>query len=87
MSGTTMIGSGDAFRDHRHLCSPPQQVLFAVTRFDSAIQPGTGRTPNTDGIGLETAGVATTGRGFVRVNLVPLPFRTLDVAPTIDAIY
>lgn len=28
----------------------------------------TGRTPNTDGIGLETAGIETTERGFVRVN-------------------
>jgi pyruvate/2-oxoglutarate dehydrogenase complex dihydrolipoamide dehydrogenase (E3) component len=27
-----------------------------------------GRTPNTDGIGLETAGVKTTERGFVKVN-------------------
>ena len=27
-----------------------------------------GRTPNTDGIGLETAGVETTERGFVKVN-------------------
>jgi pyruvate/2-oxoglutarate dehydrogenase complex dihydrolipoamide dehydrogenase (E3) component len=28
----------------------------------------TGRTPNTDGIGLETAGVALTPKGFVQVN-------------------
>jgi len=28
----------------------------------------TGRTPNTAGIGLETAGVATDGRGYIRVN-------------------
>ena len=28
----------------------------------------TGRTPNTDGIGLELAGVETTDRGYVKVN-------------------
>lgn len=27
-----------------------------------------GRTPNTDGIGLERAGVELTGRGYVKVN-------------------
>ena len=32
------------------------------------ILAATGRTPNTDGIGLEKAGVALTSRGFVQVN-------------------
>jgi pyruvate/2-oxoglutarate dehydrogenase complex dihydrolipoamide dehydrogenase (E3) component len=52
-----------------------ERVILNVTRDGSTIAlEGThvlvaaGRTPNTDGIGLEAAGVETTDRGFVKVN-------------------
>jgi pyruvate/2-oxoglutarate dehydrogenase complex dihydrolipoamide dehydrogenase (E3) component len=34
----------------------------------SQLLVATGRTPNTDGIGLDRAGIATTERGYIRVN-------------------
>ncbi|WP_334240742.1 dihydrolipoyl dehydrogenase family protein [Terriglobus sp. ADX1] len=39
---------------------------FSIT--GSHLLASAGRTPNTDGIGLEAAGVALTERGFIRVN-------------------
>jgi len=39
-----------------------------ITLEGTHILVATGRTPNTEGIGLELAGVETTERGFVRVN-------------------
>jgi len=40
------------------------EIVLAGTH----ILVATGRTPNTDGIGLELAGVATTDRGYIKVN-------------------
>jgi pyruvate/2-oxoglutarate dehydrogenase complex dihydrolipoamide dehydrogenase (E3) component len=51
------------------------QVTLHIDRAGAKMQltgthifAATGRTPNTDGIGLEKAGVALTSRGFVQVN-------------------
>src|SRR3970282_2964921 len=35
---------------------------------ESALLCATGRTPNTDGIGLETAGIERDDRGFIKVD-------------------
>jgi pyruvate/2-oxoglutarate dehydrogenase complex dihydrolipoamide dehydrogenase (E3) component len=40
----------------------------AIVLEGSHLLVATGRTPNTDGIGLDLAGIATTERGYIRVN-------------------
>ena len=54
--------SGDAVK--LHAVQGESEILLE----GSHLLVASGRTPNTQGIGLELAGVETTERGFVRVN-------------------
>ena len=74
-NGTDIEGPVDRFKGNMFGDSPPRlsnvpPLATAAQQTSDAAQPGVagGRMPNTDGIGLDEAGVEVNERGYIRVN-------------------